>query len=116
MKCQTLDVWKISARLSVNVYKTLEQCKQWGFKDQITRACLSIPSNIAEGMEKESLKEQARFLEISKGSAAEFATQTYIGIETGYIEKQTGQDWIKQTNQILGMLTNLRKKVLNGVR
>ena len=116
MKCQKLDVWKVSARLSVNVYKTLEQCKQWGFKDQITRTCLSIPSNIAEGMEKESLKEQARFLEISKGSAAEFATQTYIGIETGYIEKQTGQDWIKQTNQILAMLTNLRKKVLGGVR
>ena len=38
--------------------KALEQCKQWGFKDQITRACLSILSNIAEGMEKESIKEQ----------------------------------------------------------
>jgi len=70
MKCQTLDVWKVSARLSVEVYQHLEHCKQWGFKDQITRACLSIPSNIAEGMEKESTKEQARFLEISKGSAA----------------------------------------------
>ncbi len=91
--------------------KTLEQCEQWGFKDQNTRACLSIPSNIAEGMEKESIKEQARFLEISKGSATEFAIQTYIGIETDYIEKRTGQDWIKQTNQILSMLTNLRKKV-----
>ncbi|MCP3675036.1 MAG: four helix bundle protein [Gammaproteobacteria bacterium] len=111
MKCQTIEVWKVSARLLVNVYKTLEQCKQWGFKDQITRACLSIPSNIAEGMEKESHKEQARYLEISKGSAAEFATQTYIGIEIGYIEKQTGQEWIKQTNQILSMLTNLKKKV-----
>ena len=74
MKCETLDVWKKSARPSVNIYKTLEQCKQRGFNDQITRACLSIPSNIVEGMEKESLKEQARFLEISKGSAAEFAT------------------------------------------
>jgi len=58
MKCQKLDIWKVSARLSVNVYKTLEQCKQWGFNDQITRACISIPSNIAEGMEKESLKEK----------------------------------------------------------
>ena len=89
--------------------KFLYQCKQWGFKDQITEHVLSIPSNIAEGMEKESLKEQARFLEISKGSAIEFATQTYFGIKTGYIERQTGQDWIKQANQILGMLTNLKK-------
>ena len=50
-----------------------------------------------------------KFLTPMQGSTDEFVTQTYIGIETGYIEKQTGQDWIKQTNQILGMLTNLKK-------
>nr|WP_269078236.1 four helix bundle protein [Lebetimonas sp. JS138] len=49
---------------------------------------LSIASNIAEGLEKESLKEQIRFIEISKGSVAEFITQAYIGIEIEYI----GQD------------------------
>ncbi|MDX5585547.1 MAG: four helix bundle protein [Aureibaculum sp.] len=43
----------------------------------------SIPSNIAEGMEKESIKEQARLLEISQGSAAEISTQTNNGIEAG---------------------------------
>ena len=67
----------------------------------------SIPSNIAEGMEKESFKEQIRFLEIAKGSAAEFATQTWIGIEIDYIPKEIGQEWVQKSRQILGMLTNL---------
>jgi four helix bundle protein len=47
MKCEKLDVWKISARLSADVYKAFTTCNDFGFKDQITRSCLSIPSNIA---------------------------------------------------------------------
>ncbi len=43
MKCEKLEVWKISARLSAEVYKGLSQCKDFGFRDQITRSCLSIP-------------------------------------------------------------------------
>ena len=113
MKCEKLDVWKKSARLSANVYKYLKSLKDFGFKDQITRSALSIASNIAEGMEKESLNEQIRFIEISKGSVAEFITQVYIGIEIEYIEKNIGFEWIKTSNQILGMLTNLQKNIRN---
>jgi len=109
VKCEKLDVWKKSARLSSNVYKAFKECKDYGFKDQITRAGLSIPSNIAEGMEKESLKEQARFLDIAKGSAAEFATQTYIGMDIGYIKKEEGKSWVEESNHILSMLSNLQK-------
>lgn len=72
MKCEKLDVWRIGARLSANVYKTLADLKDYGFKDQITRSVLSIPSNIAEGMEKDSVKEKIRFIEIAKGPAADF--------------------------------------------
>ncbi len=111
MKCETLDVWKKSARLSSNVYKAFKECKDYGFKDQITRAGLSIPSNIAEGMEKESLKEQARFLDIAKGSAAEFATQTYIGMDIGYVEKEEGKGWVEESDHILSMLSNLQKSI-----
>jgi four helix bundle protein len=49
-----LDVWKKSTRLSADVYKAFKSCKDFGFKDQITRMGLSIPGNIAEGMEKSS--------------------------------------------------------------
>ena len=111
MKCEKLDVWKKSSRMCANVYRELKNFKDYGFKDQITRSALSIASNIAEGTEKESLKEQIRFLEISKGSVAEFITQVYIGIDIKYIQKEIGFEWINTSNHILGMLTNLQKNV-----
>ena len=77
---------------------------------------MSIPSNIAEGMEKESNKDKIRFLDIAKGSTAEFVTHAYIGIDIGYLDKIQTKEFIKTANQILGMLTNLQKslKVENG--
>ena len=88
MKCERLDVWKRSCRISVDIYKYFANSRDFSFKDQITRSGLSIASNISEGMEKESNKEKMRFIEISKGSAAELITQIYIGIEIDYIDKK----------------------------
>lgn len=113
MKCEKLDVRKASARLSANVYKAFKECRDFGFKDQITRSCLSISSNIAEGMEKESTKEQMRFIEIAKGSAAEFSTQVYIGMDIAYIKKKDGKEWIEKSDHILAMLSNLKKTIKN---
>lgn len=48
MQFEKLDVWKRSARLASNVYKLMATCKDYGFKDQITRSALSVPSNIAD--------------------------------------------------------------------
>ena len=109
MKCEKLEVWKKSARLSANVYKTFAECKDFGFKDQITRASLSIPSNIAEGMEKSGTKDRIRYLDISKGSVAEFATQTYIAMDIGYIDKNIGKEWLKTADHLLAMLTKLQQ-------
>jgi four helix bundle protein len=111
MKCEKLEVWRVSARLAADVYQQLSKLKDYGFKDQITRAALSIPSNIAEGMEKESTREQIRFLEIAKGPAAEFATQTWIGMDIDYIPKEIGKDWVQKSQQLLGMLTKLGKTI-----
>ncbi len=97
--------------MAADVYRQLAELRDYGFKDQITRSALSIPSNIAEGIEKESIKEHLRFIDIAKGSAAEFATQTWIGMEIDYIPKEIGQDWISRSRQILGMLTNLSKSI-----
>lgn len=77
--------------MSAEIYKTLAELRDYGFRDQITRAGLSIPSNIAEGYERDSNKEIANFLNYSKGSAGELRTQIYIGIEIGYIPKETGR-------------------------
>jgi four helix bundle protein len=109
VKCERLDVWKRSCRLSVEVYKYFSECRDSGFKDQITRSSLSIGSNIAEGIEKDSNKETLRFIEIARGSTAELITQIYIGIEIGYIEKEIGLSWVNEINEISKMLIGLKK-------
>ena len=118
MKCERLDVWKRSCRISVEIYKYFANSNDYGFKDQITRSGLSIASNLAEGMEKESNKEKMRFIEISKSSAAELITQIYIGIEVGNIDRELGIIWTKELNEILKMLTGLKNnykgKINNG--
>ena len=115
MKCENLDVWKKSCKITVEIYKYFKDCKDFGFKDQITRASLSIPSNIAEGMEKSYQKEKIRYFEISKGSIAELITQIYIGIEIDYIEKEVGLDWIGKLDEISKMVVGLSKYHKNRI-
>ena len=110
MLYEKLDVWKRSRQLTIEVYKTMGQCRDYGFKDQITRSALSAPSNIAEGCERLSLKERIRFFDIAKGSIGEFKTQTSIGIEIGYINKQSGDRWLKEASELAKMLASLMQK------
>ena len=111
MKFENLEVWKRSAQLSAEIYKAFAECKDYGFKDQITRSGLSIPSNIAEGMERNSIKEKQRFLDIAKGSCAELRTQTYIGLEINYIVAETGKKWILESQEISAMLVGLSRSL-----
>ncbi len=90
MKCESLDVWKRTSRLSADIYLYFKEFNDYGFKDQITRSSLSVASNIAEGVERYSDKETIRFLDIARASCAELMTQIYIGIKIGYIEKEIG--------------------------
>lgn len=99
----------MSKKLSADVYTSMSGCKDFGFRDQITRSGLSIPCNIAEGMEKKSVNEQIRYLEIAKGSAAEFITQVYIGMDVRYISDDKGKEWLHNGEKLLGMLTKLQQ-------
>ena len=82
MSFEDLNVWKRAVKLSSETYKQTFGLKDYGFRDQLTRSGLSIPSNIAEGYERKSDREIAQFLTIAKGSAGEFRTQVYIGTIT----------------------------------
>jgi four helix bundle protein len=110
MKFEDLEVWKRSARLSADIYKALAGLKDFGFKDQICRSGLSVPSNIAEGIERGSDKEVVRFLTIAKGSCGELRTQTYIGVDIDYIAKDVGNRWIQETKEISAMLMGLIRR------
>lgn len=109
MRFEDLEVWKRATQLSVQIYLALSQLRDYGFKDQITRSSLSIPSNIAEGFERKSEKECMSFLSYAKGSCGELRTQTHIGMEIGYIGKEIGKKWLQETTEISLMLGGLIK-------
>ena len=112
---EQLDVWKRSCRLCVAVYRAFGSCRDYGFKDQVCRAALSIASNIAEGYERNSSKEFARFLKIAKGSCGELRTQLYIGAEVGLLERSQAAEFVKETGEISKMLQGLIRKISDRV-
>jgi hypothetical protein len=66
---------------------------------------------MAEVMDRFSAKQKTYFLHIAKGSCAELRTQTYIGIDIGYIPNETGKQWITETKEISAMLVGLIRTV-----
>ena len=111
MNFESLEVWKRACRLSADVYLNLKDLKDFGFKDQITRSSLSVPSNIAEGMVKPTAKNKINYLHIANGSCAEMRTQAYVGMKIDYIPEDLGRHWVKETKEISAMLTGLIKKL-----
>ena len=109
MKLEDLEVWKRAARLSANIYKELKDLKDFGFKDQITRSGLSVPSNIAEGFERRSDKDFSRFLYISKGSCGEVRSMVALGLELGYLTKDEHSYLHKLSLEISRMLSGFIK-------
>lgn len=107
MNFEKLQVWKRSARLSAELYKAMRDLRDFGFKDQITRSGLSIPSNIAEGMTRYTTKDKRHFLIIARGSCSELRTQIYIGMDIDYIDSQQGRHWLLETREISSMLYGL---------
>ena len=106
---ENLEVWKYSCRTAVWVYEILKDCRDFGLRDQMTRAAVSIASNIAEGAERDSKAEFIRFLHIAKGSAAELRTQTYIAQRIHIISETTAHELTNDLKKISAMLHNLIK-------
>ena len=99
--------------MAVQIYQALANCRDFGLKDQMTRAAVSIPSNIAEGYERGTNKEFLRYLNIAKGSASELRTQLYIAKEIGVISAETMRELVEETKGVSGMLRNLAKARAN---
>lgn len=107
---EDLEVWKRACQLAVRLYKALKNCRDFGLKDQMQRAAVSIASNIAEGSERHG-KDFARFLGISRGSCAELRTQLYIAARVEIISDATMREFVDETKQIGKMLYALGKSL-----
>lgn len=108
---EDLNVWKKATRLTVEIINNIADCDDYAFKNQVLKSAISIPSNIAEGAERNTQKEFQYFLNVAKGSAAELRTQMYIGMETKLIEKDLSKKVILDLKEISSMLHGLIKSL-----
>lgn len=111
-----LDVWKDSMQMVTTVYaltRKFPKEEMYGLTNQLRRAAISIPSNIAEGSGRKSSKEFIQFLYIALGSAMEVETQIIISTNLGYLKTDEQQKLCDATNNIgkmiNGLITYLKK-------
>lgn len=105
-----LKVWQHAMDITINVYsmvKLLPDFERYSLSDQIRRSAISIPSNIAEGQGRNSNKEFAHFLSISRGSIAELQTQLILCVKIGYIPDDLINPILLELSQLDRMICGL---------
>jgi four helix bundle protein len=107
---EELEVWKRACQLAVRIYELLQECRDYGLRDQMQRASVSIASNIAEGAERGG-KDFIRFLAIARGSAAELRTQCYIASKIGILPSEQINQLVSELQEISKMLTGLARSI-----
>jgi len=112
-----LDAWKRSVALVTNIYSITSKFPKeeiYGITNQVRRAAVSLPSNIAEGAARKNSKEFIQFLYIALGSNAELETQILICRNLDYLSEKESIDILKEINEIrnmiLGLIKFLKKK------
>jgi four helix bundle protein len=102
-KFEDIITWQKGKSLAVDIYKHFKSNKDYGFRDQIQRAAISISNNIAEGFDRKGNKEFAHFLYISKGSCAEVRSMLYIALELKYLKEGEANNLISKSDEISKM-------------
>lgn len=113
---EEIEVWKLSMDLCTEIYKITNFelfSKDFGLKDQIRRSAVSVPSNIAEGYERDSKKQFLYFLNVSKASCGELRTQLTIARNLGYIQENEFTKLYEKctsvSKQIVGFINYLKQ-------
>lgn len=104
---ENLEVWRRSHALSIELYRLLAECRDRGFKDQITRSGNSIADNIAEGAERSGKAEFKQFLSYAKGSAGETRSQVLRAKALGYIASDISLKLADELREISRMIHGL---------
>lgn len=113
---EDLLIWKESMKMCKEIYRLFKDSRDFGFKDQVQTTSVSVPSNIAEGFERQSSKEFIQYLYIAKASNGELRTQLLLAIELNIIEEKTGLNLVERAKKISAMIQSLINIRKNGKR
>lgn len=111
---EDLIVWQKAMNLAEEIYRVTKQgefVKDWGLRDQVRKAAVSIPSNIAEGYERQTTQEYIRFLTIAKGSAGEVRAQLILVGRLEYLTPIEASALVEACQEISRMLEGLKKRL-----
>lgn len=115
---EEMESWQIGRELVKRVYQVCTRgdfARDFGLRDQICRAAVSVCSNIAEGFERQGNKELANFLWIAKGSAGEVSSQLYHALDVGYISHEEFDCLYEMTVSIRGKLYSFIKSMSSSL-
>jgi len=107
---EDLEVWKEARRLTNEVYAATRDTgfsKDFGLRDQIRRAAVSVMSNVAEGFERGGNQEFIQFLYIAKGSCGEVRSQLYVALDQEYVGRKLFDQMFNSLKRLSGMISNL---------
>jgi four helix bundle protein len=116
---EDMGVWISARELAKKIHavsQTPPFLKDYGLRDQIRRASVSIVSNIAEGFESQSNPIFCRYLASARGSAAEVRTQLYVALDWGYISNSDFSSLVSQTESISRQITGFINYLRNSPR
>ena len=116
---KNLEAWKQSIDLVVEIYRTTQHFpgqETYGLSNQIRRAAVSIPSNIAEGAARQTKKEFTNFLHIAQASLSELDTQVELASRLGYLSNKSLSDLDQTMERIDKMITGLIRHLNRAIR
>jgi len=105
---EDIEAWKKGRELAKGIYTVTakgEFTRDYGLKDQIRRAVVSVISNIAEGFSRQTDKEFVQFLHIAKGSTSEVQSQLYIAADLGYVSQEEFTNMYDQADEVAKLIS-----------
>ena len=107
---EELEIWKEARRLTYEIYdlsKAPRFSKDFGLRDQMQRAAVSIMSNIAEGFERGGNQEFVQFLYVAKGSCGELRSQLYVALDQEYVDQKVADNLLTVLKRLSVMIKHL---------